>query len=79
VPLHEAKTLPEAQAARQVLKAEIKTGKWKKPAERAHKGLAVTEISGEKRGLKLAIEKYQESRDLLGKKDSKTCIREDSG
>jgi hypothetical protein len=34
VPLHEAKTLPEAPAARQVLKAEIKAGKWKTPAGR---------------------------------------------
>jgi hypothetical protein len=79
MPLHEAKTLPEAPAARQVLKAQIKAGKWKTPPERERDGPPVIEIADENRVLKLAIAKYQESRNLLGKKDSKTCKREDSG
>ena len=31
MPLHDAKSVPEAQSARQALKADLKAGKWKTP------------------------------------------------
>jgi hypothetical protein len=34
VPLHNGETVPDAQAARQAFKAEIKAGTWKTPKER---------------------------------------------
>lgn len=85
--LHDAGTVADAQAARQVLKVEIKAGRWKTSPERAweaQKNVGTEVGTGEaqppeKRVLKAAIKGYQVSRDLLGKKDPKTCKREDSG
>jgi integrase len=90
VPLHNSKTVSDAQAARQALKAEIKAGTWKTPMERGPDDQKVgTEVgtggangeaaNEENRVLSVAIERYQQSRDLLGKKDPKTGKREDSG
>jgi integrase len=92
VPLHDAQTVPDAQAARQVLKTQIKTGEWKTPpeCEAAEKkvgtkvGTATGGVMGvgsteEPRLLRVAIERYKASRDLLGKKDPKTGKREDGG
>ena len=90
VPLHNPKTVSDAQAARQALKAEIKAGTWKTPMERGPDDQkAGTEVgtggangeaaNEEKRVLSVAIERYQQSRDLLDIKDPKTGKREDSG
>ena len=90
VPLHNCETVPDAQAARQALKAEIKAGTWKTPKERGQDLQKVgTEVGmggahgeaypEEKRVLHMAIQRYKQSRDLLGKKDPKTGKREDSG
>jgi integrase len=83
VPLHGAKTVPEAQAARQALKAQIKAGTWKTPQERKTTekkvGTDGKDSHDTKRVLKNAIGKYKLSRFLLGKKDPKTCKRENNG
>ena len=82
VPLH-GETVAEAVAARQVLKAEISSGKFLTPPERKQKEeeekaeKVSTEVSI--RTLADAVPRYQGERNTLGKKDPKTWKREDSG
>ena len=82
VSLHGA-TVAEAVAARQVLKAEIKSGTFLTPAELKEKeekekaGKVSTEVST--RTITDAVKNYKDERNTLGKKDPKTGKREDSG
>ena len=82
IALHGA-TVADAVAARQVLKAEIKAGKFLTPAELRQKQerekaeKVSTEVST--RTLRDAVTRYQAERDTLAKKDPKTSKREDPG
>jgi len=79
VPLH-GETVADAVAARQVLKSDIKSGKFLTPLElkkKEHAEKVSQELSTP--SLTDAVKKYQSERDTLGKKDPKTGKREDSG
>ena len=82
VPLHGA-TVADAVAARQVLKAEIKSGRFLTPSELRQKEerekaeKVSTEVST--RTLRDAVTRYQAERNTLAKKDPKTGKREDTG
>src|ERR1039458_9932584 len=86
VALHGA-TVADAIAARQVLKAEIKSGRFLTPAELRQKQerekaeRVSTEVSTEvsTRTLRDAVTSYQAERNTLAKKDPKTNKREDTG
>jgi hypothetical protein len=76
-------TVADAVAARQGLKAEIKSGKFLTPSELRQKEESekAEKVSTEASTQTLAdaVKKYQAERDTLGKKDSKTGKREDTG
>jgi hypothetical protein len=78
-----AGTVADAVAARQVLKAEIKSGKFLIPpdAEAQDREDQAKKVSTEvsTRTLKDAVAGYQADRNALEKKDPKTGKREDSG
>jgi integrase len=82
VRLH-GQTIPEAVAARQVLKKEIKLGTFRTPPELKKQE---EENNAKQKGpddsprtLTDAVAKYKAERDLLAKKDPKTGKRENSG
>jgi integrase len=82
VPLHGA-TVADAVTARQVLKAEIRSGRFLTPSELRQKEerekaeKVSTEVST--RTLRDAVTRYQAERNTLAKKDPKTSKREDTG
>lgn len=73
IPLNGAKTVPEAQTARQELKAKIKRGEYPPKGEQQQVATA------ENRDIAAAIAGYQKTRGVTAKLDSKTHDREDSG
>ncbi len=79
LPLHDAKTLPQAISARQALKRKIKHGEIAAPGAPKSPDQKLPHVPVEGRTLKAAIERYQHERDMLEHKDPGTERREDSG
>lgn len=81
LPLHDAKTLPQAVSARQALKMEIKAGTVTGPGTPTSAAAKTEEpaTTEKERTLAAAVLGYQRDRDTLREKDPQTCAREDSG
>ncbi len=73
--LDHATTVPQAVTEQQVLKAQQRAGKLKRPADEP----APEQVKPGTKTLDQAIELYKEDRDDLKKKDPKTTERENSG
>ena len=81
--LQDAKTIPQAIAARQELRRKIDRGEIKPPGAEGQKPTEEIKQAGPQpvgsHTLKEAIEGYQADRDALEEKDKATAAREDSG